>query len=259
MFPPGGASTLKGFAAPAFGTTTTTSGGSSDPLRGHHHFRGSQSMHGDEDGEGSTIDPGGVPPSVLLMDGPPTPHPPLRPVRHVQHATQWAESKTTVAPGLIVRSTTATVNTSQWSEYSTTMSEGVFHGRSSSSSTQFQTIRSSSSSTQSSTIAGASAPNSSAVMTSAQYLDDLHELRITCCQAYNISYLACMTNTWHSKDSFSTFSRTTLLVRLSSSLDTRQYSRVHIQGLPHLPRCTINLVPRETKCIRPREKVSSPL
>ena len=56
---------------------------------------------------------------------------------------------------------------------------------------------------------------------------------ITCCQAYNISYLACMTNTWHSKDSFSTFSRTTLLVRLSSSLDTRQYSRVHIQGLPH--------------------------
>ena len=30
---------------------------------------------------------------------------------------------------------------------------------------------------------------------------------ITCCQAYNISYLACMTNTWHSKDSFSTFSR----------------------------------------------------
>ena len=172
MFPPGGASTLKGFAAPAFGTTTTTtSGGSSDPLRGHHHFRGSQSMHGDEDGEGSAIDPGGVPP-VLLMDGP-TPHPPLRPVRHVQHATQWAESKTTVAPGLIVRSTTATVNTSQWSEYSTTMSEGVFHGRSSSSSTQFQTIRSSSSTTQSSTIAAASAPNSSAVMTSAQYLDDL--------------------------------------------------------------------------------------
>ena len=167
MFPPGGASTLKGFAAPAFGTTTTADGSSSDPLR-RHHFRSSQSMHGDEDGEGSGVDPH---PPVLLMDGP-TPHPPLRPVRHVQHATQWAESKTTVAPGLIVRSTTATVNTSQWSEYSTTMTEGVFHGRSSSSSTQFQTIRSSSSATQSTM-----APPNSSLMTSAQYLDDLQVKR----------------------------------------------------------------------------------
>ncbi len=171
MFPPGGASTLKGFAAPAFGTnttaTTTTAAGGSDPLR-NHHFRGNsqQSMHGDEDGEGSGLDPG-LPP-VLFADGP-TPHPPLRPVRHVQHATQWAESKTTVAPGLIVRSTTATVNTTQWSEYSTTVTEGVFHGRSSSS-TQFQTIRSHSG-------PSTAAPNSS-VMTSAQYLDDL-QVKIT--------------------------------------------------------------------------------
>lgn len=161
MFPPGGASTLKGFAAPAFGTTTTTTtaaAGGSDPLR-NHHFRGS---HGDEEGEGSGVDPG-LPPA-LFADGP-TPHPPLRPVRHVQHATQWAESKTTVAPGLIVRSTTASVNTTQWSEYSTTVTENrVFHGRSSSS-TQFQTIRSNSG-------PSAAAPNSS-VMTSAQYLDDL--------------------------------------------------------------------------------------
>jgi hypothetical protein len=162
MFPPGGASTLKGFAAPAaFGTTTTTTAtaGGSDPLR-NHHFRGS---HGDEEGEGSGVDPG-LPPA-LFADGP-TPHPPLRPVRHVQHATQWAESKTTVAPGLIVRSTTATVNTTQWSEYSTTVTEDrVIHGRSSSS-TQFQTIRSNSGPS------AAAAPNSS-VMTSAQYLDDL--------------------------------------------------------------------------------------
>lgn len=163
MFPPGGASTLKGFAGPAFGTTTTTTAGGSDPLRSHH-FRGSQSTHGDEDGEGSGVDPG-LPP-VLFADGP-TPHPPLRPVRHVQHATQWAESKTTVAPGLIVRSTTATVNTSQWSEYSTTVTEGVFHGRSSSS-TQFQTIRSNS---------GPSTAPTSSLMTSAQYLDDLQVRR----------------------------------------------------------------------------------
>ena len=38
-------------------------------------------------------------------------HPPVRPVRHVQYAAQhWAETKTTKAPGLIVRSTAATVS-----------------------------------------------------------------------------------------------------------------------------------------------------
>ncbi|KAI9561406.1 hypothetical protein GHT06_012363 [Daphnia sinensis] len=150
MFPPGGASTLKGFTTPAFGTPTT--GGSSAD---RHHFRAGQ--HGDED-VGSGVNP--ILP-VLMVDGP---TPPVRPVRHVQHASQWAESKTTVAPGLIVRSTTATVSTSQWSEYSTTLTEGVFHGQSSSSSAQFQTIHNST------TTGAASNPT---LMSSAQYLDDL--------------------------------------------------------------------------------------
>lgn len=99
---------------------------------------------------------------VFMVDGP---TPPVRPVRHVQHASQWAESKTTVAPGLIVRSTTATVSTSQWSEYSTTLTEGLFQGQSSS--TQFQTVRNS---TTQSTTGAASNPT---LMSSAQYLDDL--------------------------------------------------------------------------------------
>lgn len=154
MFPPGGASTLKGFTAPAFGAAATTGASSAD----RHQFRAGQSQHGEEDA-GSGANPM-LP--VFMVDGP---TPPVRPVRHVQHASQWAESKTTVAPGLIVRSTTATVSTSQWSEYSTTLTEGLFQGQSSS--TQFQTVRNS---TTQSTTGAASNPT---LMSSAQYLDDL--------------------------------------------------------------------------------------
>ncbi|XP_057372000.2 LOW QUALITY PROTEIN: uncharacterized protein LOC130692927 [Daphnia carinata] len=138
MFPPGGASTLKGFTAAPFGPTPTT-GSSAD----RHHHRATQ--HGEEEA------------SAVMVDSPP-----VRPVRHVQHASQWAESKTTVAPGLFVRSTT--VSTSQWSEYSTsTVTEGVvFHGQSSSSTTQFQTTPSTTGATSNPTL-----------MSSAQYLDDL--------------------------------------------------------------------------------------
>ncbi|KAK4004658.1 hypothetical protein OUZ56_006387 [Daphnia magna] len=154
MFPPGGASTLKGFTAPAFGAAATTGASSAD----RHQFRAGPSQHGEEDA-GSGANPM-LP--VFMVDGP---TPPVRPVRHVQHASQWAESKTTVAPGLIVRSTTATVSTSQWSEYSTTLTEGLFQGQSSS--TQFQTVRNS---TTQSTTGAASNPT---LMSSAQYLDDL--------------------------------------------------------------------------------------
>ena len=73
------------------------------------------------------------------------------------------------------------------------------------------------------------------------------EMQLHAVKTNNISYLVCMTNTLHSKDSISTFSRTPLLLSLSSSVDTRQYSRAHIQGLPHLPPCPINLVPRENQ------------
>lgn len=42
------------------------------------------------------------------------PIPPARPSRHVQHASQWSETKT-LAPGLVVHS-----SVSQWSEFQET-------------------------------------------------------------------------------------------------------------------------------------------
>lgn len=152
MFPTGGASTLKGFT-PAFGTTAAGgSATSSDPHFDRHHIH---HHRGQEDGPVEQLHP-------------------IRPVRHVQHAAQWAETKTIQAPGLIVRSTTATV--SQWTEYSATSSvqqmEVILLLLSTiclpisiaipskvsrtTSSTQFQTIR-----------------NQPPAITSAQYLDDL--------------------------------------------------------------------------------------
>lgn len=44
-------------------------------------------------------------------------HPPVRPIRHVQHASKWAERSTVVAPGYVVTSTTATVSR-EWSQFS---------------------------------------------------------------------------------------------------------------------------------------------
>lgn len=104
MFPASGTSTLKGFTPSPFGTAVSTGGNGSfndqrHHIQHHHHVHSQQSqrMEGEE--------------------GPVDTFQPVRPARHVQHAAQWAETQTTVAPGLIVRSTTATV--SQWSEFST--------------------------------------------------------------------------------------------------------------------------------------------
>ena len=142
MFPPGGASTLKSFTSPAFAATAGVAAGP------HHHHHNRQRV---EEVEG-----------LGVLDHI---HPPVRPVRHVQHAAQhWAETKTTVAPGLIVRSTTATV--SQWSEYTTASVQQTTEMARTTSSTQFQTIRSAQ---QHQPACNISAP----ALTSAQYLDDL--------------------------------------------------------------------------------------
>lgn len=107
----------------------------------------------------------------------------MRPARHFQHAAQWAETNTTVAPGLIVRSTTATV--SQWSEYSTTSVQQTTEvSARTTGSSQFQTIR-----TQ--TIASSSSSNPSVgPLTPGQYLDDLKvKFRFCCFGRFAILFL----------------------------------------------------------------------